>query len=343
MFNFAYPHILYLLLLLPVIYGLFYWARVTRRRKLRRYGNPAMLRHLMPEVSPYKPYVKITLQLIALTALIIALARPRSGQKEDIENTKGIEVMIAFDVSRSMLASSTDDPGGISRLDRAKHILSRLVDKLDNDKVGLIVFAGEAYTQLPLTSDFVSAKMYLNSLNTDMIQTQGTSVGDAIALAANSFSPDPTINHAIILITDAEDHEGNAVEMARDAAKRGIQVDVLGIGSPKGNPIPLDKKGTYMKDREGNVVTTALNESAAQQIAQAGDGIYVNAASSGVLGDLSDKLDELEKGDIRHIVYKTSAEQFPIFGWIALLFLVADIFILDRKIGWLSKINFFSK
>ena len=205
------------------------------------------------------------------------------------------------------------------------------------------MFAGEAYTQLPLTSDYVSAKMYLNSLNTEMIQTQGTSVGDAIALASNAFSPAPTINPAIVLITDAEDHEGNAVDMAREAAKNGIQVDVLGIGSPKGNPIPLDKRGSYLKDNSGNVVTTALNEEAARQIAEAGNGVYVNAASSDALGELTDKLDELEKGDIRHIVYKTSAEQFPIFGWIALVFLIADIFILDRKIGWLRKINFFSK
>lgn len=343
MFNFAYPHYLYLLLLIPLVYGLFYWARVSRRKKLRRYGNPDLLRHLMPEASPYKPYVKIALQLIALTALIIALARPRSGEKEDIENTKGIEVMIAFDVSRSMLASSTDDPGGIPRIDRAKHILSQLVDKLNNDKVGLIVFAGEAYTQLPLTTDFVSAKMYLNSLNTNLIQTQGTSIGDAIAIAANGFSPDPTVNHAIILITDAEDHEGNAVEMAREAAKNGIQVDVVGIGSPKGNPIPLDNRGSYLKDNAGNVVTTALNEDAAKQIADAGKGIYINAASHGALNALADKLDELEKGDIQHVIYKTSAEQFPIFGWIALIFLIVDIFILDRKIGWLDKINFFSK
>ena len=343
MFNFANTHLLYLLILIPAIYGMFYLARLARKKKLRIYGNINVLKPLMPESSPYKPYIKIVLQLVAVTALIIALARPRAGEKEEIENTRGIEVMIAFDVSRSMLASSNDDPSGINRLNRAKHILGRLVDKLDNDKVGLIVFAGEAYTQLPMTTDFVSAKMYLNSLSTDMIQTQGTTIGDAIALSMNGFSPDETISKAIVLITDAEDHEGNAVDMAREAAKKGIQVDVIGVGSTKGNPIPLDNRGTYLKDNEGNVVTTALNADAATEIAQAGNGIFINGASGSAINDLIDQLDQLEKGDIKHIAYKASPEQFPIFGWIALIFLVTDIFILDREIGWLKKFNFFTK
>lgn len=343
MFNFAHPQYLYLLLLLPVIYGLFFLARHARRRKIRKYGNPEVLASLMPQASPYKPYIKITLQLIALAALIVAIARPRAGEKEQVENTRGIEVMIAFDVSRSMLASSNDDPSGISRMDRAKHILGRLVDKLDNDKVGLIVFAGEAFTQLPLTTDFVSAKMYLNSLSTDMIQTQGTSLGDAIALSMSAFSPDETTSKAIVLITDAEDHEGNAVEMAAEAAKKGIQVDVIGIGSTKGNPIPLDSHGTYLKDMDGNVVMTALNADAAAEVAEAGDGIFINGASGSAIKDLTEHLDELEKGDISHVAYKASAEQFPVFGWIALIFLVIDLFVLDRQISWLKKYNFFTK
>lgn len=343
MFNFAYPHLLYLLLILPVIYLLFYWAQVARKHKIKKFGQPAVLEPLMPERSPYKPYIKIILQMIAILALIIAIARPRSGEKEDVEDSRGIEVMIAFDVSRSMLASSNDDPRGISRLDRAKHILDKLVDKLNNDKVGLIVFAGEAYTQLPLTTDYISAKMYLNSLSPNMIQTQGTAIGDAIGLAMNGFTSDETMSKAIILITDAEDHEGNADEMAKEAANKGIQINVIGVGSPKGNPIPLDNQGTYMKDREGNVVTTKLNESVAASIAKTGNGIYVNGAQSSALNTLEDSLDRLEKGDIQHIVYKASAEQFPVFGWLALIFLIADIFVLDRAIRWLNNYNFFTK
>ncbi|MGM9844284.1 MAG: VWA domain-containing protein [Muribaculaceae bacterium] len=343
MFNFAYPHLLYLLILLPVIYLLFYWAQVARKHKIKKFGQPVVLEPLMPERSPYKPYIKIILQMIAILALIIAIARPRSGEKEDVEDSRGIEVMIAFDVSRSMLASSNDDPRGISRLDRAKHILDKLVDKLNNDKVGLIVFAGEAYTQLPLTTDYISAKMYLNSLSPNMIQTQGTAIGDAIGLAINGFTSDETMSKAIILITDAEDHEGNADEMAKEAANKGIQINVIGVGSPKGNPIPLDNRGTYMKDREGNVVTTKLNETVAANIAKTGNGIYVNGAQSSALSTLEDSLDRLEKGDIQHIIYKASAEQFPVFGWLALIFLIADIFVLDRAIRWLNNYNFFTK
>ncbi|MDE5573823.1 MAG: VWA domain-containing protein [Muribaculaceae bacterium] len=343
MFNFAYPTLLYLLLLAPALYGLFYLARLARRKKLRKYGNISVLKPLMPHASPYKPYIKITLELIALVALVFALARPRAGEKEAQEDTQGIEVMIAFDVSRSMLASSNDDPAGISRINRAKYILDRIVDKLDNDKVGLIVFAGEAYTQLPMTTDFVSAKMYINSLSTDMIQSQGTAIGEAISLAMRGFTSDETIGKAIILITDAEDHEGNAVEMAQAAAKRNIQIDVVGIGSTNGNPIPLDNRGTYLKDIEGNVVTTALNADAATEIAHATDGIFINGASGSAISDLTESLDRLEKGDLKHVTYKASAEQFPVFGWIALIFLIVDIFILDREIGWLTKFNFFTK
>ena len=343
MFNFAYPHLLYLLASLPVIYLLFYWARLARRRKIRKFGQIEILKPLMPERSPYKPYIKITLQLIAVLSLIIAIARPRSGEKEDVEDSRGIEVVIAFDVSRSMLASSNDDPAGISRLDRAKHILDKLVDKLNNDKVGLIVFAGEAATQLPLTTDFVSAKMYLNSLSPNMMQTQGTAIGDAIGLAMNAFTADETMSKSIILITDAEDHEGNAEEMAKQAADKGIQINVVGVGSPKGNPIPLDNRGSYLKDNTGSVVTTALNEQVASQIAKTGNGIYVNGAQSNALSTLQDSLDRLEKGDIQHVVYKASAEQFPIFAWIALIFLFCDIFVLDRAIRWLNNYNFFTK
>ena len=343
MFNFAYPHLLYLLILIPIIYFLFYWAQISRKHKIKKFGQPEILNSLMPEKSPYKPYIKITLQLIALLALIIAIARPRSGEKEDVENSKGIEVMIAFDVSRSMLASSNDDPNGISRIDRAKHILDKLVDKLNNNKVGLIVFAGEAYTQLPITTDNVSAKMYINSLSPDMIQRQGTAIGEAIGLAINGFTADETVSKSIILITDAEDHEGSIKDITSQAKERGIQINVIGVGSPKGNPIPLNRNGLYLKDSSGQVVTTALNEQIASQIAKECDGVYVNGAQSSALSIIEDSLDRLEKGDIQHIVYKASAEQFPVFACIALIFLLIDIFILDRAIRWLNNYNFFTK
>ena len=238
MINFANPQLLYLLLIVPVIAGLYFLGRSARRRKLKKFGKLNIIQNLMPDASRYMPGVKIIIELLAVVFIIIAIARPYAtnsdfGAKEE-ETSAGIEVMICFDLSNSMLASSTDDPKGISRLQRAKVILEKLLDKLGNDKVGLIVFAGDAYTQLPITSDFISAKMFINNLNTDAVPTQGTAIGAALNMAINSFTPDSDFQKAIILITDAENFEDNAMEEANRAADAGIQVDVIGLGTGKG-------------------------------------------------------------------------------------------------------------
>lgn len=344
MFSFANPVLLYLLLLIPAIGLLFYLAQRARVKKLRRYGKLSTLAPLMPDASRYKPWVKITLQLLAIAALVLVLARPRAGAKEETSTVRGIEVMICVDVSNSMLASSTDDVGGVSRLQRAKFILEKLIDKLGNDKVGLIVFAGDAYTQLPITSDFVSAKMFLNSIDTNMVPTQGTAIGAAISMAMNSFTPDEEAGKAIIILTDGENFEDDALGMAKEAHKRGIQVDVIGLGSTKGSPIPIDaSRGIFLKDDSGKPVTTYLNEKMAQDIAAAGDGVYVAGASPAAVSDIDKQLKTLASTELERVTYAQSAEQFPVFAWLALALLVADIFILDRKIGWLKKINFFTK
>ncbi len=344
MVSFAYPILLYLLLLIPIIVLLHLWAKIAQRKRLLRFGRIDILSKLMPDASKYKSWIKLSLQLIALVAIIIVLARPRAGAKEETSTVKGIEVMIALDVSNSMLASSNDDPNGISRLDRAKYLLEKLIDKLSNDKIGLIVFAGEAYTQLPITSDFVSAKMFLNSINTEMVPTQGTAIGSAISMATNSFTPDETTQKAIIVITDGENHEDDAVGIAKSAAEQGIQIDVIGLGSGKGAPIPINaKKGLYLKDSTGKPVTTYLNENMAKEIAKAGNGIFISGNSSSAVNDIDAQLETLEKSDLEKVVYSSSAEQFPVFAWIALIFLIIDIFILDSKNALLKKINFFSK
>lgn len=337
MFDFANPTYLYLLAAVPVAVLLFMAARASRRAKLRRFGRMASIEHLMPDTSRYTPAVKLTLQMIALAALVIVLARPRAGAKEQQEVSSGIEVMIAFDVSNSMLASSTDRPDGVSRLDRARLLLEKLVDRLDNDKVGLVVFAGQSKMQLPLTSDFYTAKMYLNELSPNQISYQGTSISSAIKMAMNGFSPAEDMHKAIILITDAEDHEGEAIETARLAAENDIQIDVIGLGTPAGNVLP------GFADNEGRPVVTRLNEELAQKIAEAGDGIYVNGASPSALSDLSAQLDKLQKSEFRSVTYKAGGEQFPTFAAIALIFLLIDIFVVDRKISWLRGINFFTK
>lgn len=344
MFDFAYPELLTLLLSLVAIALLFWWAQLSRKAKLKRFGNIPTLMPLMPDASKYKPRIKIVLELLALAAIVIVLARPRWGDKIPQQSRmEGIEIMIAFDVSNSMLASASDDPNGISRLDRARLLLEKLLDKLHNDKVGLVVFAGEAKTQMPLTTDYYTAKMYLSELSPSMVQMQGTSITDAINMSTRAFSQDPNVNKAIILITDAENHEGDALEAAKEAAKNGIQIDVIGVGSAKGVPIPIGNASDYLRDRDGQVVLTTFDQSAAEALAKAGDGIYVNGSSTRALTTLTDALDSVDKTEFKRVQYKASAEQFPTFAWLALILLVADIFILDRKIGWLKKINFFTK
>lgn len=345
MFDFAYPQLLFLLFAVAAIGLLYWWSRVSRKANLRKYGHLDVLEHLMPDASKYKPRIKIVLQLLALAAIVIILARPRAGEKVPQQTRiEGIEIMIAFDVSNSMLASANDDPNGISRLDRARLLLEKLLTKLDNDKVGLIVFAGEAKTQMPLTTDYYTAKMYLNDLSPKLVSLQGTAITDAINMAANSFSSDDKVNKAIILITDAENHEGDAIEAAKAAAAKGIQIDVIGVGSAKGVPIPINATASdFLRDNEDQVVLTSFDEKAAEKIAEVGDGIYVNGSSSKALDTLVDALDQVDKTEFKKVQYKASAEQFPTFAWIALALLICDLIVLDRKNSWLKDVNLFSK
>jgi len=344
MVNFANPELLYLLIAVAV-FALLYWRmRFLRRRRIARFGDPAVLAGLMPDVSKYLPTVKIVVALAALTSMCVMLARPRTKGKVTEEEMSGIEVMIAVDVSNSMLASSTDDPRGIARLQRAKHVLNSLLGKLDNDRVGLIVFAGDAFTQLPLTPDFVSAKLYLNEISTGMVENQGTDIGAAIQVAMNSFSGMKDVERAIVVITDAEDQIGDAVSVAKAAHDEGIEVDVIGLGSGKGAQIPLDRSFTnWLKDENGQVVTTYLNEQLAQEIAAAGGGVYINGASATALNELAGRLDEIKKTNFGKINYTANDEQFPVFAWLALLLVIADCIFSNRKIGFLRKYNFFSR
>ncbi len=337
MFDFAHPQYLYMLALVPGFVLLYLAARAARRAKLRRFGRPDVVARLMPDASKYTPAIKITLALIALASMVVMLARPRAGAKEQQETAAGIEVMIAFDVSNSMLASSTDRPDGVSRLDRARLLLEKLVDRLDNDKVGLVIFAGQSKMQMPLTSDFYTAKMYLNELNPSLIAYQGTDIASAIKMAMNGFSPAEDMHKAIILITDAEDHEGAAIDAAKLAAENGIQIDVIGLGTSTGAVLP------GFSTAEGAPVVTALNEKLADDIARAGDGIYVNGASPSALGDLESQLDKLQKSEFSTVSYTAGAEQFPTFAFLAFVFILIDVFIVNRKISWLKGINFFSK
>lgn len=345
MFSFAYPKLLLLLLLVPVFVAVYAWARYARGKNLRKFGNPKILSPLMPEVSPYKPPIKITLEMIALALIVIACARPWGGVKDEKTVKEGIEVVIAVDASNSMLASSTADEKGIDRMRTAKLTLEKLINRLDNDRVGLIVYAGDAYTLIPVTSDYVSAKLFLNSIDPSQYDNQGTNIAAAIDMATKSFSDDKKIGKAIILITDAEDLEDpqSVMDAAKIAARNGIQLDVVGLGTTVPVPIPL-KRGGYLMDPEtGEPVKTALNEDLATEIASAGKGIYVNASNKEALNELDKQLDTVKKSALESSFSAIHDELFGIFAWFALAFLVVDIFVLDRKIGWLDKITFFKK
>ena len=339
MFRFADPNFLYLLILLPFLVALYLYSNYHRRQNIRKYGDPALLKGLMPTISKYRPDIKFWLTFAALTLVILMLARPQFGSKMETVKRSGVEAVIALDISNSMLAEDVTP----SRLDKSKKLISRLVDTFNNDKVGLIVFAGDAFTQLPITSDYVSAKMFLETINPSLITTQGTDIGTAIRLAMKSFTPQEGVGRAIIVITDGENHEGGAVEAAKAAAEKGIQVNVLGVGMPDGAPIPAEGTNDYRRDREGNVIVTRLNETMCQEIAKEGKGIYVRVDNSNSAQKaINQEVNKMAKSDVESKVYTEINEQFQAIDWIILLLLLAEILILDRKNPLFKNVHLFS-
>ena len=340
MFRFEEPTYLYLLLLLPFLAAFYLYSNYRRRKAIRKFGDPVLMAQLMPDVSKYRPDVKFWLIFAAIGLFSVLLARPQFGSKQETVKRKGVEVIIALDISNSMLAQDVQP----SRLEKAKRLVSRLVDELDNDKVGMIVFAGDAFTQLPITSDYISAKMFLESINPSLISKQGTAIGAAINLATRSFTPQEGVGRAVIVITDGENHEGGAVEAAKAAAEKGIQVSVLGVGMPDGAPIPVEGTNDFRRDRDGNVVVTRLNEQMCQEIAQAGDGIYVRVDNSNAAQKvIAQEINKMAKADVETQVYTEFNEQFQAVAWIILLLLLAEMLILERKNPLFRNIHLFKK
>lgn len=338
MFRFAQPEYLYLLLIVPLLVILFVWNTVRRKRKLQSFGDPELLAQYMPNVSLVRPQFKFYLQIVALILLIVALARPQFGVKEQTVKRQGMEVMIALDVSNSMLAQDVAP----SRLERSKQLLSKIIDGMAEDKVGLVVFAGDAYTQLPITCDYVSAKMFLSSISPSLVARQGTAIGSAIDLSIKSFGLESTASRAIILITDGENHEDDAIGAAKLAKEKGIQVFVLGVGKPEGSPIPLEGSMSFRKDKDGNVVVSKLNEEMCRQIAQAGGGMYLRVDNTNAAQrTLQQELDKLAKSELETRVYSEYNEQYQSFVIVALILLVIEFFIFGRRNKRLSKINLY--
>lgn len=326
MIIFAAPHYLLLLLLIPFFFlgmGLWLWGR---RRRLRRFGDEALVNELMPSWSRGKLWVRTVLLSLAFFFFVIGLSRPQIGAKLKEHKIKGAEIMIVLDVSNSMLAQDYSP----DRLERAKLAISRITDKLRDDRIGLIVFAGTSFVQLPITSDYVSAKMFLNSISTESIPIQGTAIGDAISTAVRGFSAQSEHSRAIIVITDGENHEDDAVAAAKQAAEAGIKVYTIGVGSADGQPIPMN--GELLKDKDGNIVVTRLDDETLRKVASAGGGAYVHAGNDefGLTPIISD-IRKMEDEEYNSVVFEEYNEQFMYFLGIALVFFVLEMLVGDRR------------
>ena len=339
MFRFANHYFLYLLIVVPLLVAMFVYVTYQQKIRLREFGNPDLLKRLMPNASVIRPQLKFYMLMVVLVLMIVALARPQFGSKLQTAKKQGVEAMIVLDVSNSMMAQDIQP----NRLERSKLILSKLIDDMVDDKIGLIVFAGDAFVQLPITTDNVSAKMFLSSINPNLVPRQGTAIGTAIDLAIQSFGPNESeAGRTIIVITDGENHEDDAVGAAKLAQEKGITVNVVGMGTPEGTPIPVGGTMSFRKDKDGNVVVTKLNETMCRQIAEAGSGIYVRADNSNTaLKAVSGQIGEMQKGNLETKSYAEYDEKFYIFVWIALFLLVIEFYVFNRQNKALNKIKWF--
>ncbi len=339
MFRFESPQYLWLLLLLAVLAIVRLFVLRSKRKAYKRIGDPQLVRQMTPMLSNKRTLLKFILLLAGIFFLIIALARPQLGSKFSREKRNGIEIMIALDVSNSMNATDVKP----SRLEKSKLLIENLLDNFTTDKLGMIVFAGKAYVQLPMTNDFVSARMLLSESSPQMIPVQGTDIAAAIDMAMQCFSTNTTIGKAIVLITDGENHEGEAEKMAKKAKRAGINVFILGVGSEQGAPIPVEGGG-YMADRQGNTVVTRLNTAMCQAVATAGNGRYIHVDNTRQAQErLNNDLERLQHGETESVVYSEYAEQFPLFVILSLACFLAEMFVWEMRNPLLRRIKVFDK
>lgn len=338
MFRFANPYILYLLLIIPAAIVLFIFAQMRRRRRLERFASSSLLAQLTPSASPARLRTKFVLYSLALAFLILAATRPQVGSKLREEHQKGIEMMLVVDVSNSMLAEDFEP----NRLDRTKFAIDRVVESMKQDRIGVVAFAGEAQVQLPITSDYRMARAFARKLSPQMVRTQGTDLGAAIKLATMSFSSQSEGSRVMILITDGENHESDALEAAQAAAEKGIAIYTIGIGTPEGAPIMIG--GDYLTDENGDMVVSKLDEKMLQEIASTTGGAYVRATKQSIgLKEIVDRLKELDESDLATTRFEAFDEQFQYPLVVALLLLLIEWLILDRRNPLLARLNIFGR
>ena len=326
MLHIAQPLYLLLLLLLPFFFIGYWLYRKGQKRRAARLGDPELVAQLMPDVSSSKGWLKVTFFSLAFLFFVLGLSRPQLGARLQERETNGVEIMIALDVSNSMLAQDYSP----NRLERAKLAISRLVDKLAGDRIGLVIFAGTSFVQLPVTTDYVSAKMFLGSIDTGSIPVQGTAIGDAIRLSIKSFSAQSEKSRVIVVISDGENHEDDPVAAAAQAAELGIKVYTIGVGSPEGQPIPME--GGLLRDKDGEIVVTRLDEETLRQVARAGGGAYIPAGGEEFgLNPIIQDIRRMEDEEFGSVVFEEYDEQFMYFFGIALLLLALEMLIGERK------------
>ncbi len=341
MLRFENIQLLWALALIPLMIVIFLLVRRWKRKALKALGDQKTVRMVIPEVSFSRPGIKFILYIIAFTAMIFAVANPQIGIKVEEGKKSGSDLMILLDVSNSMLAGDLSP----SRLENAKRAISKMIDNMHNDRVGIIIFAGEAYVQLPITTDYSAAKLFLNNINTEIVPTQGTAIGAAIEMGMKSFSTVSGTTKAMVIMTDGENHEDDAVAAAKNANAKDVTIHVIGLGSPEGAPMPIYRNGNpvgFRKDESGQTVVSKLNEEMCKEIAAAGEGVYVRAsnADSG-LGIVLDQVNKMQKKTYDSKVFKSYEDRFQFFLIIALVLLLVEFFISNRKNIKLSAINLF--
>ncbi|WP_414707182.1 VWA domain-containing protein [Salegentibacter sp.] len=333
----------WLLLALPVVLFIFVAYRIWQKRTRRKFADSAMFSQLSPNRSAFKPWLKILLILLALGSLVIALVNPKIGSQMETVKREGVDIVFAIDVSKSMEAEDIAP----NRLDKSKQLVRQILDNLGSDRVGLIAYAGSAFPQLPITTDYASAKMFLQALNTDMISSQGTAISEAIKLATTFYDEESQTNRVLFILSDGEDHEGNTADIAEEAAKAGIRVFTIGVGTEKGGPIPIKRNNViqnYKKNAQGETVITKLDPETLRNIASATNGKYIDGkVTSEVISQVMDSLQDIEKTEFEARQFAEYKSQFQWFLGLAVILLLFDIFLLERKTAWVRKLNLFNE
>ena len=333
----------WLLLVIPVIILLFTILQIWKYRAQRRFASSKLLKRLSPNQSLFKSILKLVMLSLSIACLSIALVNPKIGTKLETVKRQGVDIVFAVDVSKSMLAEDIAP----NRLEKSKQLVSQIINNLASDRIGIIAYAGKAFPQLPITTDYASGKMFLQSLNTDMLSSQGTGVNEAIELAKTYFDDEEQTNRVLIIISDGEDHSEVASSVAEEAADEGIRIFTIGVGLPEGGPIPIKRNGvflSYWKDSEGETVITRLNEDTLKAIAEEANGEYINGNNTTqVIEDVKDILNRMDKTEFEAKEFADFKDQFQWFLGFGLFFLFVDVFFLERKTGWLKRLNLFNE